>query len=248
ERLVDWHTHGRALTQPSALFTGPVDTERFRPASAAERAAMRSELGVPRDAPFVGTIANLNPMKGIEWFIRAAGLIHRQRPDAWFLISGATYPNHEHYRLMLEREIVATGVPRERFVVRHDPPDRHYPSLDVKLITSLPASEGRTTTGPEAMACAIAVVATDVGAVAEVVEHGETGLVVAPEDAQALARATLALLDDADLRARLGATGRERALERYALEPSARSMIDSFTAARRFHAARRRRSRGRPAR
>ena len=204
---------------------------------------MRDELGVPRDAPFVGTVANLNPMKGIEWFIRAARLIHEQRPDAWFLISGATYPNHEDYRLMLEREMAATGVPRERFVVRHDPPDRHYPSLDVKLITSLPASEGRTTTGPEAMACAVAVVATDVGSVAEVVEHGETGLVVAPRDAGALARATLALLADPDLRHRLGATGRERALERYALEPSARTMIDSFSAARDFHAARRRRSR-----
>ena len=236
--LVDWHTHGRPVAAPTALFTGPVDTDRFCPAEPHERAAMRHELGVPPGVPLVGTVANLNPMKGIEWFIRASALIHARRPDAWFLISGASYANHAAYRRDLDREIAATGVPLERFVVRHDPPDRHYPALDVKLITSLPASEGRTTTGPEAMACGVPVVATDVGAVREVIEEGETGFVVPPLDAQALARATLKLLGDADLRARLGATGRLRALELYALEPSARTMIDCFSAARRFHAAR----------
>jgi glycosyltransferase involved in cell wall biosynthesis len=242
QHLVDWHTRGHALAQPTALFTGPVDTERFRPADETQRAEMRRELGVPRDAPFVGTIANLNPMKGIEWFIRAARIVYERRPDAWFLISGAEYAGHAGYRTALDLEMRATGVPLERFVVRHDPPDRHYPALDVKLITSLPASEGRTTTGPEAMACAIPVVATDVGAVREVIEDGETGFVVAPQDAEALARVTLVLLDDARLRSRFGATGRVRALERYALEPSARTMIDTFAQARGFHAARRRHS------
>ncbi len=243
QHLVDWHTRGRTLRQPATLFTGPVDTERFRPADKPQRDRMRDALGVPRDAPLVGTVANLNPMKGIEWFIRAARFIHERRPEAWFLISGASYSNHAGYRLMLDAEMRATGVPLERFVVRHDPPDRHYPALDVKLITSLPASEGRTTTGPEAMACGVPVVATDVGAVREVIEEGVTGFVVPPQDAEALARATLVLLDDAALRSRLGATGRERALKLYALEPSARIMLDSFADARRFHAARGARSR-----
>lgn len=237
--LVDWHTGGRTLTQPTALFTGPVDTQRFRPADDRERAEMRRELGVPEDAPLVGTVANLNPMKGIEWFIRAARSVYDRYPDVWFLISGAAYANHDGYRRLLNAEMRATGVPLERFVVRHDAPDRHYPALDVKLITSLPASEGRTTTGPEAMACAVPVVATDVGAVGEVIEDGKTGFVVPPQDAEALARATLTLLDDPKMRRRFGATGRERAVALYALEPSARTMVECFAAARRFHATRR---------
>ncbi len=233
--LVDLHTGHRPLKQPAALFTGPADTDRFHPATAEERATMRAELGVSPGAPFVGTIANLNPMKGVEWFIRAAERIHRALPDAWFLISGAAYDTHRAYRDQLEREMLEGPVPADRWIVRHDPPDRHYPALDVKLITSLPASEGRTTTAPEAMACGVPVVTTDVGAVSEVVEHGLTGLVVPPLDPDALAKGTLRLLTDPVLRAELGRMGRERAIERYALAPSAAVYIDSYVDARDYH-------------
>lgn len=226
EALETLHCGLRPLTQPTTLFTGPVDTQRFRPATERERGAMRAELGVPAHAPFVGTVANLNPMKGIEWFVRAAVKIHAACPEAWFLISGAAYGNHAGYLESLRREMRESPVPAERWIVRHDAPDRHYPALDVKLITSLPASEGRTTTGPEAMSCGVPVVAVDVGAVREVIEDGVTGSVVPPRDADALARSTLRLLADRDLRMRLGAAGRRRAEERYALAPSAQVYVD----------------------
>lgn len=235
QALVELHCAGRPLSQPTRIFTGPVDTDLFRPAGPGERAAMRAELGVPADAPFVGTIANLTPMKGIEWFVRAAARIHRERPESWFLISGAEYETHRDYRSQIDREMRASGVPSERWVIRHDPPERHYPALDVMLITSLPASEGRTTTGPEAMACGVPVVATDVGAVREVIEDGLTGLVVPPLDDTALASAAGRLLTDPTLRARMGAAGRARALERYALAPSTAVYLDTLAAARRHH-------------
>lgn len=238
EALAKLHCGDRPLAQPSVLFTGPVDTDRLRPATAADRAAMRAELGVPPGAPFVGTVANINPTKGVEWFVRAAEGIYRARRDAWFLISGASYDTHARYRAQVERELRASSVPPERWVLRDDPPERQYPALDVKLITSVPASEGRTTTGPEAMACGIPVVATDVGAVSEVIEHGGTGLIVPPLDADALTTATLRLLSDPALRARLGRAGRERAVERYSLEPSASVYADCFAAALGYHASR----------
>lgn len=236
--LAELHCGDRPLAQPSALFTGPVDTDRLHPAPAADRAAMRAELGVPRDAPFVGTVANINPTKGIEWFVRTADRVYRARRDAWFLISGATYDTHAGYRAQVQSEMRASSVPPERWIVRDNTPERQYPALDVKLITSVPGAEGRTTTGPEAMACGIPVVATDVGAVSEVIEHGRTGLIVPPLDPEALAAATLRLLADSELRTRLGEAGRERAVERYSLVPSATVYVDCFAAARRYHATR----------
>jgi glycosyltransferase involved in cell wall biosynthesis len=233
--LVELHSGCRPLKQPTVLFTGPADTERFSPVTPDERAAMRAELGVPPDVPFVGTVANLNPMKGIEWFIRAAERVHQARPDTWFLISGACYDTHRGYLDQLEREMRSAAVPAERWIVRHEPPDRHYPALDVKLITSLPASEGRTTTAPEAMACGLPVVATDVGAVREVVEHETTGLVVPPLDPEALATATVRLLADPALRGELGRVARERAVARYSLLPSATVYIDCYADARSYH-------------
>jgi glycosyltransferase involved in cell wall biosynthesis len=232
------HCRGLPLRQPVTFFTAPVDTDRFRPREAAERTRLRAQLKIPRDAPVVGTVANINPMKGIEWFLRAAIRIHAARPDAWFVICGQDYLTHTRYRAQLEHEMGASPVPPERWIRVQGEPDPYYPTFDVKLITSVPRSEGRTTTGPEAMACGIPVVATDVGAVREVVEHGRTGVVVPPLDADALANATLELLSNPELRARLGGEGRRLAVERYGIRPSLDVHMEALNAGLRHHAGR----------
>jgi glycosyltransferase involved in cell wall biosynthesis len=81
---------------------------------------------------------------------------------------------------------------------------------DVFVLSS--HSEGFPVSILEAMAAGLPVVATNVGGVAEAVEDGETGLLVPAADAEALARALERLVSDADLRRRLGAAGRARAL------------------------------------
>jgi glycosyltransferase involved in cell wall biosynthesis len=81
---------------------------------------------------------------------------------------------------------------------------------DVFVLSS--RSEGFPVSILEAMAAGLPVVATDVGGIAEAVEDGETGLLVPAADPEALARALERLLSDADLRRRLGAAGRARAL------------------------------------
>ena len=52
----------------------------------------------------MGTVANMNPMKGIEYFIRAASRVFRENPDSWFLINGSTYETHRAYTAALHRE------------------------------------------------------------------------------------------------------------------------------------------------
>jgi starch synthase len=70
----------------------------------------------------------------------------------------------------------------------------------------------------EAMACGTAVVATRVGGVPELVEEGVTGLLVPPRNENALAEAIIELLDDPARRQKMGAQGRERAVENFAVE------------------------------
>jgi glycosyltransferase involved in cell wall biosynthesis len=67
----------------------------------------------------------------------------------------------------------------------------------------------------EAMACGLAVVATDTGGTAEIIEHGVNGLLCAPDDADALARMVRTLRQDAELRRRLGARARVTIAERF---------------------------------
>ena len=69
----------------------------------------------------------------------------------------------------------------------------------------------------EAMANGMAVVAGDVGGIPEMVEDGRSGLLVPPNDADALAAALRRLLSDVDLREQLGAAARERVLDRFDL-------------------------------
>jgi glycosyltransferase involved in cell wall biosynthesis len=77
----------------------------------------------------------------------------------------------------------------------------------------------------EAMAAGLPVVASRVGGIPELVTHGETGLLVPPGDAGALAGALNLLAADAQERARLGANARRRVLERFDLQTSVRAHL-----------------------
>jgi starch synthase len=67
----------------------------------------------------------------------------------------------------------------------------------------------------EAMLAELPVVATDIGSVSELVDDGSTGILVPPEDGEALAGAIGSLLADADRRRAMGRRGRQRALESF---------------------------------
>jgi hypothetical protein len=224
------HVGKRPLVGPSFQFTGGVDTARFHP-DPARGAATRERFGVPQDGLFVGTVANLNPMKGIEYFIRAAARIFGERPDSWFMISGSQHETHRKYLAALREEIRASGVPAERFIWTDGPPEDKYRALDVMLITSRPRSEGTTTTALESQATEVPVVATDVGSVREVVEDELTGLVVPPDSPEATASAALRLAASPDQRRRFGTAGRNLVMEKHSVVRMASVYDRAFRAA-----------------
>ena len=235
--LIDAHTGGRALRVPAHVYYPPVDTERFRP-SPERRAATRRALGVPSGAPVAGMVANLSPQKGVEHFVRAAALVHRAHPETYFVLVGARFATHEQYARMLDSEIRRAGLSPDRFILAGYRTDVEacYPAFDVKLVSSVPRSEGATTAVLEAMACGLPVVSTDVGAIGEVVENERTGLLVPPLDPGALAGATLRLLRDPALRRRLGDEGRRRCAERFGVESCAATHARAFDSAIGRHA------------
>jgi glycosyltransferase involved in cell wall biosynthesis len=239
QALVKLHIGTQKPPIPSFVYFPPVDTIRFRP-SPERRLRMRAMYGIPAEAPVIGTVANLNPQKGIEFFVRAASDIQVRRPDAWFVVIGARYPMHREYNALLDAELAASSILPGRLLFLGDRPDieNYYPMMDIKVITSVPASEGTTTTAIEAMACGVPVVTTDVGAIREVVEAGKTGLLVQPLDQQAIAQAVMGLLDNAGVRRSMGECGRRRALERYDTEVAAEHLVTILNEAMRSNRAR----------
>ena len=96
-------------------------------------------------------------------------------------------------------------------------------SLDVLVMASI-RTDGIPQAGLQAMATGLPLVGTDVGGIPEIVRGGETGLLVPPGAAPALADAVGRLIADKALRNRFGATGLERVRERYSLE----GMLDAL--------------------
>lgn len=175
-------------------------------ASRIDAAAVRRELGIPEDAPVVGKIARLFPLKGHEQLLQAAPAIVARHPNVRFLLVGDGVLQAELQRrvadLGIQDNFVFAGlIPRERI-------PRMLAAMDVLVHTSL--REGLARVLPQALAMGKPCVAYALDGSPEVVIPGETGFLVQPEDHRGLAEAVAQLLGDPALRARMGAAGRRR--------------------------------------
>lgn len=224
------HPGAADLADRLVPYFPPVDTTRYRP-DTDRRAAAQSALGIPEGATVIGTVGNLNRMKGHQYLIRAAEVIRRTDPNAYVRILGAHTPTQAAYANGLRDEARQLGLLDGDRLTFTDPGHRVadlLPAFDIFLSTSVPRSEGIQTSILEAMSCGIPVVATRVGGVEEVVEEGVTGFIVAPLDVHAIAAATRILVRQPLLRTRYGASAREHAVERFCIERCVAAHVCAF--------------------
>jgi len=164
----------------------------------------------------VGVVANLRPVKGLDVFVRAAALLAATHPDVRFEIAG-----EGEQRPVLEGLARASGL-EGRLVLHGSIQDipGFLAGLDVGVLCS--RSEGMSNAVLEYMAAGRPIVATAVGATPQLLQDGVHGLLVPPEDPEALARAMGRLLEDRGLASRLGGAARRRACERFSREAMVR--------------------------
>src|SRR5690606_4376233 len=164
-------------------------------------------------------------MKGLSYLLEALAKIRTERHDAHLVVIGKRKPggkSDETIRdLGLEDAVTfVSGVPDERIV-------ELYAEAELAVVPSL--YEGFSLPAIEAMATGTALVATDGGALPEVTgRDGETVLSCPAGDADALAAAIARGLDDAELRARVGAAGRERVLARWTWRRCAEQTVEQY--------------------
>lgn len=168
------------------------------------REAARAEMGLPPGAPVIGMFGRLIPQKGIDVLLDALPQVLQQHPDARLLIVGDGV-----LRATLEAQAQALGL--DGVVTFAGWVERAYrlmPACDLIVMSS--RLEGFGLVALEAMSAARPMVASRASSLPEIVVDGETGLLVPPEDAPALAEAIAALLGDPAHAAALGQAGLRR--------------------------------------
>ena len=162
------------------IIANGIDTERFRYDNQG-RSRLRAEWGVPAEARLVGLVGRLDPMKDHSTFLQAAALL-TSTDKSWRFVCVGSGPENYTQRLILESQelnltnyLIWAGACDDMAAV--------YSALD--MVCSSSYGEGLPNVVPEAMSCGRPSVVTDVGDCALVV--GDTGVVVAPRDAHALA-------------------------------------------------------------
>lgn len=192
-----------------------------REVGAAELAATRDEVGLDADRPVVGMVANLNrPVKGADYFVQTAAKILREEPTTQFLLVGGS-GDPAHMLRRLEELGISDAMHFAGFRVDVAP---FYALMDISILTSL--SEGLSITLLESMSRGLPVVATRVGGNPEVVADGDTGYLVPPRDPAAMSGRIVELLRDRELRMHMGRRARERYLEEFSLDRTARDYAE----------------------
>ena len=168
-----------------------------------------------KDGAHVTTVGNIRRVKGHDVFIKAAALVTAQLPNASFSIAGDVLEPEYFAEL---QELVRSLKLSERFHFTGGVASLrdHLSAADVFVLPS--RSEGFSNAIVEAMAASLPVVATDVGGNAEAVQDGVSGVIVPPENADALAAAILQLLSDPVKAKQMGAQGKKLAVEKFTTE------------------------------
>lgn len=205
--------HGVPLDRMHVVPVG-VDPDLFRPLPDVARVPGRLITTASADVT----------MKGLRYLLEAVAKLRTERPVELVVIgkpkeggkSAATIG-----RLGLTDVVTfVSGVTDDRII-------ELYAEAELAVVPSL--YEGFSLPAIEAMSCGVPLVATTGGAIPEVVgADGDTALLVAPGDSEALAAKLRQALDDADLRARVGAAGRQRIIDRWSWKVTAAKTVEQY--------------------
>jgi glycosyltransferase involved in cell wall biosynthesis len=193
------------------LLGNGIDTDRFAPGP--RSGAVRSRFGIPEDVPVIGCVARFDPVKNHALLLRALRQVLTSFPRTRLALLGEGPLRGE-----LEAQATEMGLAEAVIFLgscRDTAP--FYRDLDMFVLPSL--SEGTSISLLEALASGLPAVATAVGGTPDILADGPCGLLVPSGNEVAMAAAMASVLRDQELRIRLGAAARSRAVSCFSLVP-----------------------------
>jgi len=226
-RAVSWKLEKDAISvgipkEKIAYVPPRVDVTQFN--SSMDEKQAKHSIGLSDEDQVILFIGSLVPVKGIPYLIQAFSLVVREVPYAKLYIIGDGPSKCELLRIV-EKLGISKSVLFQGYV--------HHSKLPVFLSSStmlvLPSiSEGMARVILEAMACGKPVVASNVGGIRELVNHGENGLLVQPGDITQLAGSIVMLLKEHEFARNLGRAGRKLVEKNFSHEKGIKRMLDMY--------------------
>lgn len=208
----DSYLNGNGLgTNKIAQIQAPVDTSYFNPDHVPEDNAITKPSGIT-----ITTVGYINPVKGIEYFIKMANLLNTKYKHLHFYIVGPHLESQSNYAKKLAQLINRCHLKNVHFYGMCENVPAILNRADIYVCSSV--TEASPMSVWEAMAMRKAIVSTDVGDVRRFIKDGENGFIVPPQDPEALAEKVSLLIEDKGLRNSFGKRARAVAVRELDVE------------------------------
>lgn len=178
----------------------------------------KTGLGLSHEQVVIGMIGRINPGKGQLFFLEMADRLSKKSPNTHFILVGDPFPGYEPILEEVRKEIKSKRLEaRVTYLGFRDDIPKVMAALDVFVLPSI-LPDSFPTVILEAMAAGKPVVATQSGGASEMVLEGETGFLIPISSVEMGVEALQKLIQDPDLRQKMGEAGRTRVLKEYGLE------------------------------
>jgi len=215
------------LERDSTVVMHGIDVDTFQPT--ADKTAIRTRLGLPETGPLIGCFGRVRAQKGTDVFVSAMIDLVRQNTDCHGIIMGRATSKDSAYEQDLKRMVREAGL-SDRILFLPEVPvwemPTWYQALDIYVAPQ--RWEGFGLTPLEAMACAVPVIATRVGAFEELILDGRTGALIEPSDVAAMTREISALLADQERLQSASHAARAHVCAEFPLEKEANELTDIY--------------------
>lgn len=214
------------LNVPATVIHHGIDTERFHPLE--DNVSKWAESGLPGRFG-IGVFGRIRPEKGTDLFIEAMIVLLPKYPNFTAIITGFISAEYQKFALQLKKRISEAGFD-ERIIFLGEKTVKEMPKLfrQISLYVAPMRWEGFGLTPLEAMASGAAVVATQTGAAPKLIIDGETGILVPPNDLNALIRAIDTLLANPEKMNAMGKAGRENVVRYHDIDNEAKAICEVY--------------------
>jgi len=215
-------------TPANTIFsiTNAVNGKRFQPYTQKQRKTWKMRRSLDPSTPVILFMSRLVPEKGLFVLLDAWRRVVQSYPQVHLIILGSGFGQAVSVETQLKRKVENEAISNVSFEGETDSPESYLGAADIFVFPS--RHEGFPNALLEAMASGLAIVASDIGGVVELIDNDKTGLLFPSGNDKMLADKIIYLLEHPDIRYRMALQARRHVLKNYSFEKIAKQYMETY--------------------